>query len=1630
MIQLITHNFRRAFSRFTLSWLLILTTIFNSIAPAFLFATPAFAATTNQPVSISYDHSSHNFILSGPGSTEYRLYYQTSTKVDGAQGTLPATVYAGTQSTGVGTPEIVKQGIFKTSVADSIISTYFVIDGSTLHIVATPTSQTLDLTDSESKWLNEPTTYSDLVTGTTYHAPFNQDVSVTFTSLPANPGTVTFHQVTLTAEQVKESGALTSVAYEITSDMADGTFTYTLTLPNPSRKTGVGVQYSEDGKTFTAAASVSAAPSSVTIPGLTHFTIFVVVYDSTPSVNPVTSYQSLGFQATQTSEFGDYVHLAESARQLGKVTVTMVTWAKFSTYMSDPRYLGNAAGWTHPITLNIYSSHLGSNGAPDQLLTTSTQTVAIPWRPADDPACSGARWMDSYGNCNNGYAFEVSFDFSSSRVILPNDVIVGISYNTGNYGPAPVGVAGPYNSLNVAVPANQPIVVGSDDNVDQVFWNTVTKTSYADGGAAGFGVFRKDTNWTPNGTVAFKIETLPIPPCTTTSSFDSFALGSVNGQGGWSITGPYDQAVVNNSYGYPTFGCKTLRISDAVTSGSFGDQAFAPSTANGAGETTATAGTFGLGTRQNHFETQFDVASAVPGAQQPGMHISISPDRGDGSRMSYLRVEDGPAGLDVFFDDVQGTSNPANFVETTIASGLDRSIPHTFKLSMDFVEGPSNDTVKVYIDGALVHTGTSWENYYRYDSESSFEQSPRIVKTVLFRESGSATQANASKGFLIDNFSSSASIVIPSVPTATLTAGSLNVPNNGYTNSANFTFHLISSPYVSRYQLKYWNDIPGSVYKIETPWNPSDLSAYSSSLGVYNDHFTQGDGKHYFAFSACDAAGHCSAYSDPFIVNYDHTTPSIPVLTWPIGGAMTSDNTPLMQWNDSTDNLGIAGYLYRVYYHCTNPSIFATCTSVYPSTAGLWLTASQYQAGTTADGVYYWQVRAQDLATNQSDWSSVEKVTIDTHSPAAPTITFPSAEQYFKTSPILNQWSAVTDSSGIKLYRVEYIYDDGHTFSGGPYRTTTGTSRNHSPAISEQGGVTIRVQAEDNAGNTSAWSAPIHYTYDATTPVLSSKTPFEGWYNAPQTATFTYTDAKSPIVSGTPVTCSITTEGSNQTCHVTPNVCDAAGNCNTTPVTSNGANLDFTNPKSTITLPSNTGNNSTLITNQWTGSIAGTVSDNLSGVLGVQVSIQNVEGKYYNGVAFVDHEGELLLDAHYNEDGGWSYDGLTDPSEGSYTIKSHATDLAGNVENTYTLTIILDKTIPEVQIALNPSTPDGANGWYLTQPTITLTGTDANFGRVEYQWDTQSGPWITYAAPFKPSSEGAHVLYYRALDLADNYSAVGIKNIKWDQTALTDGPLNITVSPNPTSGTTSKVTWDAAKDAVGISQYEIQWKLGSLTHTHTVDSDIRSYELTDLTEGIWSVLVRAYDAAGHTKEASTTLTVDRTAPAAPTLTLTGTDVGSASLSWNAVSGASKYLVWYGTTSGSYLYGANVGNVTNFTVHGLGAGNYYFIVRAHDEAGNGSSNSNEVSTGTIAGAAGSTPGTPATGFTTTPTVLGESTTNVTTALDASPSPSPAGSVLGVVALSWFSQLMSRWWFWLIIILIIGYAIYRRWTAKRS
>jgi hypothetical protein len=269
-------------------------------------------------------------------------------------------------------------------------------------------------------------------------------------------------------------------------------------------------------------------------------------------------------------------------------------------------------------------------------------------------------------------------------------------------------------------------------------------------------------------------------------NFEAFSTGTVNSQDDWSSLGAagsgcaiYDHAVVINSSAPATFGTKSLRISNAVTSGCFGDQTFSKSLVDAAGESVASAdgGTVSGGTRQSHFEAQWDFASTVPGSEQPGLAVVASPDRGDGARMSWIQMADTPAGLAVNFYDYRDehvagtTSNLADgcgasddFFLTNIASGLDRTAPHTVKVSMDFLEGPRNDVVRVWVDGALVHTDTSWEDYFRYCEATD---TSRTVDSILLRTGGTAVPATAGQGFLIDNLSLSSGPIAMAASTGT-----------------------------------------------------------------------------------------------------------------------------------------------------------------------------------------------------------------------------------------------------------------------------------------------------------------------------------------------------------------------------------------------------------------------------------------------------------------------------------------------------------------------------------------------------------------------------------------------------------------------------------------------------------------------------------------------------------------------------------------------------------------------------------------------------------------------------------------------------------------------------------------------
>lgn len=204
-----------------------------------------------------------------------------------------------------------------------------------------------------------------------------------------------------------------------------------------------------------------------------------VVYDSIPETQPA-SYPSLGFQAQATWEFGDYVVLGGTNRTVTNVTISLNSWAcETGGWSTGDCVTTPGSTYTHPVTMNLYDvDNSGSVPMVGALIASVTQEVDVPHRPTPSPAqCGGAsttQWFDSVrGTCQNGFAFDVPFDFSGEEALVGNDVIVTLAYNTQSYGANPTqDPTGAYNSLNVSLNSLAAPTIGTDENAAEMMRDT------------------------------------------------------------------------------------------------------------------------------------------------------------------------------------------------------------------------------------------------------------------------------------------------------------------------------------------------------------------------------------------------------------------------------------------------------------------------------------------------------------------------------------------------------------------------------------------------------------------------------------------------------------------------------------------------------------------------------------------------------------------------------------------------------------------------------------------------------------------------------------------------------------------------------------------------------------------------------------------------------------------------------------------------------------------------------------------------------------------------------------------------------------------------------------------------------
>ncbi len=219
----------------------------------------------------------------------------------------------------------------------------------------------------------------------------------------------------------------------------------------------------------------------------------------------------------------------------------------------------------------------------------------------------------------------------------------------------------------------------------------------------------------------------------------------------------------------------------------------------------------------------------------------------------------------------------------------------------------------------------------------------------------------------------------------------------------------------------------------------------------------------------------------------------------------------------------------------------------------------------------------------------------------------------------------------------------------------------------------------------------------------------------------------------------------------------------------------------------------------------------------------------------------------------------------------------------------VDNTAPSTSYAISPSSPDGTNGWYVTNPTVTLTCTDPTSGceRIDWGFDGLTTPVgnLGSTGVFTMLTDGTYDVVWRSTDNAGNVETLqGPNTVKIDTTAPTaptitsiadDEFINISeenavvvVGTAETGSTVSVTLTDSAGAPNSVT----------VTGTATGGNYSITLDTSGLDDGTITPTVNATDDAGNVSADTTSPTAlkDTVAPitsGAPDLTA-ATDTGA------------------------------------------------------------------------------------------------------------------------------------------------------------
>jgi regulation of enolase protein 1 (concanavalin A-like superfamily) len=98
-----------------------------------------------------------------------------------------------------------------------------------------------------------------------------------------------------------------------------------------------------------------------------------------------------------------------------------------------------------------------------------------------------------------------------------------------------------------------------------------------------------------------------------------------------------------------------------------------------------------------------------------------------------------------------------------------------------------------------------------------------------------------------------------------------------------------------------------------------------------------------------------------------------------------------------------------------------------------------------------------------------------------------------------------------------------------------------------------------------------------------------------------------------------------------------------------------------------------------------------------------------------------------------------------------------------------DATAPTTQLTLDPAAPNGANGWYTSAPSFTLSADDGEGSGVEStEYRVGDGEWTAYAGEpvsLADAGDGTVEISFRSTDVAGNVEEAGSTTVRLDRVA-------------------------------------------------------------------------------------------------------------------------------------------------------------------------------------------------------------------------------------------------------------------------